>query len=69
MAEQKKTYEEKRQAALAEMTQTKNLATGLVEVRYGGSVIGEYADHREAIKRAPHDILKLIKAKTSNPKH
>jgi len=69
MAEQKKTYEEKRQAALAEMTQTKNLATGLVEVRYGGSVVGEYADHREAIKQAPHDILKLIRAKTSNPKH
>jgi len=54
---------------LAEMTQTKNMATGLVEVRYGGSVVGEYADHREAIKQAPHDILKLIKAKTSNPKH
>ena len=69
MAEQKKTYEEKRQAALAEMTQTKNMATGLVEVRYGGSVIGEYSDHREAIKQAPHDILKLIRAKTSNPKH
>jgi hypothetical protein len=55
--------------ALAEMTQTKNLATGLVEVKYGGSVIGEYADHREAIKQAPHDILKLIRAKTSNSNH
>jgi len=69
MAEKPKTYEERRQEALAEMTQTKNLATGLVEVRYGGNVIGEYQDHREAIKQAPHDILKLISAKTSNPKH
>jgi hypothetical protein len=69
MAEKQRTYEERRQDALAEMTQTKNLATGLVEVRYGGNVIGEYADHREAIKQGPHDILKLIKAKTSNPNH
>jgi len=69
MAEKKRTYEERRMDALAEMTQTKNMATGLVEVRYGGSVVGEYSDHREAIKQAPHDILKLIKAKTSNPNH
>ena len=69
MAEKPKTYEERRQAALAEMTQTKNLATGLVEVKYGGNVIGEYADHREAIKQAPHDILELIKAQTSNSNH
>lgn len=69
MAEKQRTYEERRMEALAEMTQTKNLATGLVEVKYGGSVIGEYADHREAIKQAPHDILKLIRAKTSNSNH
>jgi hypothetical protein len=69
MAEKPRTYEEKRMEALAEMSQTKNMATGLVEVRYGGSVIGEYADHREAIKQGPHDILKLISSKTSNPKH
>jgi len=69
MAEQKKTYEEKRQAALAEMSQQKDPRTGVVTVKYGGSVVGEYSDHREAIKQGPHDILKLIKAKTSNPNH
>jgi hypothetical protein len=69
MAERKQTYEERRQTVLNEMTQKRNLATGLVEVRYGGHIIGEYEDHREAIKQAPHDILKLISAKTSNPKH
>jgi hypothetical protein len=69
MAERKQTYEERRQNVLSEMTQTKNMATSLIEVRYGGNVIGEYSSHYHAVRQAPHDILELIKAKTSNPNH
>ena len=69
MAEKPKTYEERRMDALSEMSQQKDPRTGVVTVKYGGSVIGEYSSHYHAVRQAPHDILELIKAKTSNPNH
>jgi len=66
MAERKQTYEERRQNALSEMSQQKDPRTGIVRVKYAGSVIGEYPSHYHAVRQAPHDILEFVKAQTTS---
>jgi len=66
MAEKKRTYHEKRMEALNEMKQTKDPRTGVVTVKYAGSVIGEYPSHYHAVKYGPDAVLEFVKAKTTS---